>query len=69
MVNSIVLKPQVTVNGRVWNLYSFDFQTADGLFSSYLYAISFEHAAAILEELKETAKLSGQIIHAVSNER
>jgi hypothetical protein len=68
-MNSIVFKPKVTINGRIWNLYSFEFQTADGLFSSYFYAISFEHAAAILEELKETAKLSGQIIHATSNER
>jgi hypothetical protein len=43
------------VNGRTWRLYSFDFRTADGLFSSYFYAVSDEHAAHILEELKATA--------------
>jgi hypothetical protein len=43
------------VNGRKWLLYTFDFATADGKFSSYFYALSDEHAAHILEELKATA--------------
>jgi hypothetical protein len=49
------------VNGRTWRLFGVDFSTADGEFSTYIYALSFEHAAAIVEELKQTARLGGQL--------
>lgn len=56
------------VDDRIWSLYGVDYQTADGKFSTYIYAISFEHAAAIVEELKQTATLGGQIIDDVHNQ-
>jgi hypothetical protein len=49
------------VNGRTWRLFGVDFTTADGEFGTYIYALSFEHAAAIVEELKQTARLGGQL--------
>ena len=52
------------VDDRTWNLFTFDFQTPDGTFASYLYAISLEHAAAMLADMKETAVLTGQMIEA-----
>jgi hypothetical protein len=52
----IPLQLDTVVNGRKWLLYSFDFTTSDGEFSTYFYAISDEHAAHILEELKATAR-------------
>lgn len=52
----------VTVDGRVWNLFDVEYQTADGKFGFYIYAINFEHASHIVEELKQTAKLSGQVL-------
>lgn len=52
------------VNGRQWYLYSFSYQTKDGQFSGYLHAISAEHASYMLEEMKETAVLDGQILEA-----
>lgn len=52
------------VAGRTWHLYSFSYQTQDGNFSGYLHALSFEHASYMLEELKETAKIDGQILEA-----
>jgi membrane protein YdbS with pleckstrin-like domain len=49
------------VGGRTWLLFSVEFTTADGEFSTYIYALSAEHAAAIVDELKQTARLGGQI--------
>lgn len=54
--------PMTTVvNGRTWRLFGLDYSTADGEFGTYIYALSFEHAAAIVEELKQTARLGGQL--------
>ncbi|MEN5115891.1 hypothetical protein ABE488_00940 [Luteimonas sp. TWI662] len=50
------------VEGRVWNLHTLDFKTAEGRFSTYFYAISDEHAVAIVEEIKETASWGGQVL-------
>jgi hypothetical protein len=52
----------VTHEGRKWKLFTFEYNTPDGKFSSYFYAISLEHAAAIIEDIKETATLTGELI-------
>ncbi len=52
---------RVVVNDRVWHLFDCEYDTADGKFSFYIYALSMEHAAAMLQELKATAKLLGQV--------
>jgi hypothetical protein len=52
----IPLELRPVVNGRTWRLFSFDYSTADGEFSAYFYALSPEHAAMVLAELKETAR-------------
>ncbi|WP_236225729.1 hypothetical protein [Pseudomonas pseudonitroreducens] len=52
------------VDGRQWHLYSFEFKTPDGTFGSYFYAISDEHAAELLTDLKENAVLGGRIMEA-----
>lgn len=62
MTQGIPMPLTCTVDGREWLLYSVDFKTADGEFSTYIYALSFEHAAAIVEELRETARLGGQVM-------
>jgi hypothetical protein len=49
------------VNGRTWRLFGVDFTTADGEFVTYIYALSFEHATAIVEELKQTARLGASL--------
>lgn len=56
------LELSTVVNGRRWNLHSVDFTTADGKFSAYIYAISDEHACAIVQELRETATWGGQVM-------
>lgn len=50
------------VKGRKWDLYSFSYETPDGKFGGYLHASSPEHASYMLEELKATAVLDGQIV-------
>ncbi len=55
------MKLTVEVDGRTWHLFDVQYDTADGKFSVYLYALSFEHAAAMVEELKATARLVGKV--------
>lgn len=57
----IALPTTTRVDGRTWRLFSVPYSTADGEFSTYVYAISFEHAAAIVEELKGSARLGGMV--------
>lgn len=57
----IEMQLSCVVNGKTWHLYGVDFETADGKFSTYVYAISEEHASHIVEELKATAKLTGRL--------
>lgn len=65
MTKGIVLEPTVVVDGKTWNLYSVDWTGPDGTFATYIYAISFEHAAAMLEDLKDSAVVTGQVLEAV----
>lgn len=46
---------------REWRPYAVDFESPDGVFSTYLYAISFEHAQLQLDALKETGRLGGEL--------
>lgn len=54
----------VTVDGRVWNLYSITYDTPDGKFETHIYALSFEHANMMLMELKENGRITGQALGA-----
>jgi len=49
------------VDGKRWDLYTADYETPDGKFGFYFYAISAEHAELILTDLKATATLSGKV--------
>ena len=60
--NKVVLDLETVVDGRTWYLYSFNYKTVEGNFSGYLHATSAEHASYMLEEMRETAVLDGQII-------
>lgn len=51
----------IIVDGRKWYLFSVCFDGDDGKFSIPLYATSWEHAAALLTDLRETAVLDGAI--------
>lgn len=59
---SIVLPLTTIEQGRTWRLYTFEYETADGVLCGYLHALSMEHAAALLEELKQTATLRGEMV-------
>lgn len=62
MSEKVELAVSCVVDGRQWHLFTFDYKTPDGIFCGYLYAISMEHAAAMLADMKETAELQGQMI-------
>ena len=51
----------VTVNGIKQYLFSVEFTTCDGKFTLPIYAVSFEHAQAIIEDIKATAIIRGQV--------
>lgn len=59
--NPIPMPLTTVVDGRTWRLFDVLYTTADGEFSTYIYALSFEHAALLVEELRQTARLGGQI--------
>jgi hypothetical protein len=63
-MNFIEQKFTVHVDGRRWQLFDIEFDTADGKFSTYIYALSHEHAEMILTELKASARIGGQIVGA-----
>jgi hypothetical protein len=52
---------QVEQDGRTWHRFACEYTTADGKFGFHIYAISHEHAVAMLEELKQTAVVLGQV--------
>lgn len=58
----IRLPYKTEVDGRTWRLHSVRFSTADGEFSTYIYAVSDEHAVAIVEEMRETLQWVGRIV-------
>ncbi len=64
MSRSIELPLSCTVKGVIWRLFTFEYKTPDGEFCGYLYAVSMEHAAAMLGDIKENAVLKGQMIEA-----
>jgi hypothetical protein len=69
MSNTFMVKPvSISHNGMAWHLFSVEFDTADGTFSTEIYALSAEHAAALILELRETARLGHQIVGIVRNE-
>jgi hypothetical protein len=58
----------VTVNDRAWHLFGCEYDTPDGKFAFDIYALSHEHAAMMLDELKSTARLLGKIEDLVPGE-
>lgn len=64
MANKVELAITCMVKGVQWTLYTFQYKTPDGEFCGYFHALSDEHAAAVLSEMKETAELKGRMIEA-----
>lgn len=62
MTDCVQLPIRTVVDGRVWNLYTYDYQTPDGVFVGYLHALSMEHAAALLSDLRASAELVGKMV-------
>ncbi len=52
---------RVEHDGRTWRMFACEYQTVDGKFGFHIYAISHEHAVAMMEELKQTAVVLGQV--------
>lgn len=55
------LPSSVKVLGIKWKLYSIDFDSPDGKFSAYLYAVDDIHASYQLEAMKETGVVTNII--------
>lgn len=55
-----MIKP-VMVDGRMWKPFLCSFDSPDGTFGFTIMAISVEHAAALLEDLRQSARLDGEL--------
>ena len=51
-----------TVGGREWHLFTADYQADNSTYSLQFHAISMEHAAALVEDIRATLTLRGQLI-------
>lgn len=47
--------------GRMWKTYTFSYDSPDGRYSFTLMALSPEHAELMLADLKESARLDGEV--------
>lgn len=52
----------VIENGVKWYPFNLSFKSDEGVFEVTLYAVSFEHAECLLEDLKSTGKIVSQTI-------
>lgn len=46
-----------------WKPYSIEFESPEGKFVFTIYAISFEHAQLLIEDIRQTLKLSGELVN------
>jgi uncharacterized FlgJ-related protein len=59
----MMLEQTTIADGKTYRLYPVDYETADGLFSVYIYALNRQHAYEKLQELKSTAQLrEGELV-------
>lgn len=49
-------------DGQTWQLFTYDFMTQDGLFSGYIHALDMGHAEQLMDELRSSAVLVGQVV-------
>lgn len=61
MSDSVTLQLTTVVGGKTWRLFGVEFDTADGKFSTYIYALSHEHAEMVCLELRESARVLGSL--------
>lgn len=62
MTDHITLPLRTVVDGRTWHLYTYEYQTPDGVFAGYLHALSMEHAAALIWDMRAGAELAGEVV-------
>ena len=62
MTNCVTLPLRTVVDGKTWHLYSYEYQSPDGVFRGFLHALSMEHAAALIGDMKDSAELSGKMV-------
>jgi hypothetical protein len=62
MNKSITMKTSVVVDGRRWYMFDIKFKTPDGIFGFHIYALSHDHAADMLIDIKKSATVDGQVL-------
>ena len=62
MTNYVTLPLRIVEEGRTWRLYTYEYQSPDGVFVGYLHALSMEHAAALIGDMRASAELIGKMI-------
>lgn len=62
---AVTLELSVCVGGLMWHLYSCSYKGDDGTFEFYFYAISDEHADAVVADIKDSAVVQGRVVKRV----
>lgn len=54
--------PYVIQDGKKWYEFSLEYESDDHKYSTQIWAISFEHAQLVLQDIKDNGKISGVIV-------
>lgn len=63
-MKTIPIPLTVIVDGREWRLFTLRYTTPDGDFEVYLHALSWDHANIILQDIRESGRISGKVVGA-----
>lgn len=61
-MKSVTLPYSVIQDGYIWSLYSANYVADNKVYGFYFYAITDLHALAIVDDIKDTARMSGKLI-------
>jgi hypothetical protein len=56
------MEPLKDKEGKVWKPYLMGYETENAKFISIFYAISKEHAALVIQDIKDSAILVGEVV-------
>lgn len=58
-----ITKPlRCTVDGREWRLFTASYKADNGAYALEFYAISMEHAAMVVQDIRDSLTLDGELV-------
>ncbi|MGK4474130.1 hypothetical protein [Aeromonas molluscorum] len=61
-MKTIPIQLSTIVDGREWKLFTIRYTTPEADFEFYIHALSWDHANIILQDIRESGRVSGQVV-------